>query len=308
MIIQSLSIVVPGGCPNDCACCVSQLHADDDYRNQIEKNYQFEDLYRNDFRDALSFARDNGCNVMMLTGDGEPLMNLYYLRMITELNKTLDQPFRWIELQTSGVFLTKKSEENGGDINLRWLRNTIRVKTISLSLFNLFDSKDNATYSRPKTPKAYVDIPTTCTTIKKYDFTLRLSLNMVSLYNHTEPAHIFERAKELGANQITFRVLYDSDTPFELQSPKEREVSQWIKENRANPEVIKKIHEYIREHGKKLERLPFGAYRYSVHGMSCVVDEDCMSTSEDKEAVKYLILRPDCHVYSKWDDPGSRLF
>jgi hypothetical protein len=310
MIIQSLSIVVPGGCPNSCGCCVSQLHAerDDLYRNQIEKNYQFEDLYRNDFRDALSFARDNGCNVMMLTGDGEPLMNLFYLRMITELNNSLDQPFRWIELQTSGVFLTKKSEENGGDINLRWLRNTIRVKTISLSLFNLFDSKLNQEYSRPKTPKAFVDIDKTCEAIRKYDFTLRLSLNMVDYYNEIEPVDIFTRAKRLGANQITFRALYDSSASIELQTPKEKEISQWIKQHRANPEVIEKLNEYIRKNGKKLERLPFGAYRYSVHGMSCVVDEDCMSVSEDKDVLKYLILRPDCHLYSKWDDGGSRLF
>ncbi|MCF7835124.1 radical SAM protein [Candidatus Gracilibacteria bacterium] len=308
MKIQSLSIVVPGGCPNSCACCVSQLHADDNYSNQIEKNYQFEDLYRDDFHDALSFARDNGCNVMMLTGDGEPLMNIYYLRMITELNKTLDKPFRWIELQTSGVFLLKKSAENGGSINLRWLRNMIRVKTISLSLFNIFDSELNKAYSRPKSPKAVVDIDKTCSEIRKYDFTLRLSLNMVDYYNDIDPVDIFNRAKELGANQITFRVLYDSDTPVEFQSSKEKEISQWIKDHRANPDVIKKINEYIIKHGKKLERLPFGAYRYSVHGMSCVVDEDCMSTAEDNDVMKYLILRPDCHLYSKWDDAGSRLF
>jgi hypothetical protein len=27
-----------------------------------------------------------------------------------------------------------------------------------------------------------------------------------------------------------------------------------------------------------------------------------------REDVKYLILRPDCKIYTQWDDPGSILF
>jgi hypothetical protein len=41
--------------------------------------------------------------------------------------------------------------------------------------------------------------------------------------------------------------------------------------------------------------------------MSVVVDDDCMST-EVKEDVKYLILQPNCKLYTKWDDEGSLLF
>lgn len=41
--------------------------------------------------------------------------------------------------------------------------------------------------------------------------------------------------------------------------------------------------------------------------MSTVLDEDCMS-EEAKESVKYLILRPNCKLYSKWDDKGSLVF
>lgn len=306
MKIQSLSIVVPGGCPNRCACCVSKLHTDTDfYKNQIEKNYQFEALYEQDYMDALNFARDNGCNTLMFTGDGEPLINKTFIRKVVDLNKRLTMPFRWMEIQTSGVFLLETAE-NGGQQNLRWLRDFVRIKTVSLSLFNIFDSELNAAYSRPKNEKAFVHIDETCAAIKKYDFNLRLSLNMVDYYNDKSPEEIFARAKALGANQVTFRVLYNNDNP---QTNEELEIAGWIVTHKATDEKIKEINDYIKKNGRLLEILPFGAYRYSVHGMSVVVDDDCMnSTGGAKEEVKYLILRPDCKLYTKWDDEGSILF
>ena len=307
MKVQSLSIVVPAGCTNNCRFCVSKLHNEDSkkYVNQIEKNFQFKRLYKNDYIDALSFSRDNGCNTMMFTGDGEAILNRNFMEMVSDLNEKLSSPFRWIELQTSGVFLTEKAE-NGGEKNLRWLRDDIRVKTISLSLSSIWSSEQNAEYNRPNR-NAHVNIEETCEAIKKYDFTLRLSLNMTDFYNDKTPKEIFERAKELGANQITFRVLYNVNNP---QDEKEQEINDWIDLHRCNLGKINEINEYIKQHGKPLERLPFGAIRYSLHGMSVVLDNDCMNSNTEhlKDEVKYLILRPDCKLYTKWDDKGSCLF
>lgn len=100
MEIQTLSIVVPCGCPNECCFCVSRMHEDDDYYNQIEKNKRFKDLYRSDYIKRMSFARDNGCNTLIYTGNGEPLLNSSFLESVSEWNKSLESPFRWIELQT----------------------------------------------------------------------------------------------------------------------------------------------------------------------------------------------------------------
>lgn len=307
MEIQSLSIVVPGGCINNCPCCVSKLHNDvDTYQNQLEENYQFEALFSNDYKDALEFARDNGCNAMMFTGDGEPLMNKGFMRKVVELNNQLTKPFRWNEIQTTGVFLLDKAE-NGGEKNLRWLRDFVRIKIISLSVFNLFNSEENAKCTRPKSLKGYVDVEATCAAIKKYSFGLRLSINLYNYYDSIDVAKIFDRAKELGANQITFRVLYNVDNPL---TKEEKEINDWIIANKCSNETVNRINDYIQEHGRPLERLPFGAVRYSVHGMSCVLDDDCMSskTEDVKNQVKYLVLRPDCKLYTKWDDEGSMLF
>ena len=113
MEVQSLSVCVPGGCPNNCKFCVSQMHPSP-YIDQIEKNTRFRDLYERDYMRRLQFARDNGCNTVILTGDGEPLMNDRFLKDFAHWNGTIQSPFRWVEIQTSGVTLD--------DEKLRFLR------------------------------------------------------------------------------------------------------------------------------------------------------------------------------------------
>lgn len=291
MKIQSLSICVPGGCPNDCKFCVSKMHRGD-YDNHIEKNKRFRHLYREDYKDRLAFARDNGCNTLMFTGDGEPMVNQNFIESVAEMNKTLDKPFRMLELQTSGVWINEET--------LRWMRNEVRISTISLSLSSLFDDEVNADYNG--TPeKLKVNISEVCSEIKRYDFNLRLSLNMTDEYNSIPIDQIFKVAKRLGADQITFRKFYQSpngDTPQDL----------WIDEHAVEDSFWDRLNDYIHENGRKLEKLPFGAVRYSVDGISTVVDDDCMSTDENKEEMKYLVLRENCKLYTKWDDKGSLLF
>jgi sulfatase maturation enzyme AslB (radical SAM superfamily) len=301
MEIQSLSVVVPGGCPNNCKFCVAKMH-EQKYVNQIEQNHRFTDLYKKDFKKRLLFARDNGCNTVMLTGDGEPLVNRSFLANFGEWNDNLPNPFRWIEVQTSGVLLD--------DEYLRFLRNTVGVNTISLSLSNMFDGICNQEYNGiPE--NLFFNIDYLCKEIKRYDFNLRLSLNLTDAYNNKTSEQIFARAKELGADQITFRILYTSPANNTLQD-------KWIAEHRCSDKKVSEIDTYIKGyeldydvgqigHGKPLEKLPFGAVKYSVDEMSVVIDDNCMSTGV-VNTLKYLILRPDCHLYSRWDDKGSLIF
>lgn len=293
MIIQSLSVVVPASCPNNCAFCVSHMHRED-YINQIEKNRRFTELYTKDYKKRLLFARDNGCNTVMLTGNGEPLMNQNFLEKFALWNESLPSPFRWIEIQTSGTLLD--------DEYLRFLRNTVGVNTISLSLSSIFDSKKNAEYNRTKKGME-VDIDNVCREIKKYDFNLRLSLNMTDVYNNVKPEAIFDRAKELGADQITFRKLYMS--PDNPDCPQ----NKWIQEHKCSNGKFAEIENFVKTNGRALEILPFGAIKYAIYGFSVVIDNDCMSTEvKSNDTVKYLILRENCKLYSRWDEKGSLIF
>jgi hypothetical protein len=289
MKIQSLSIVVPNKkCINNCAFCVAKMQTED-YKNQMDVNLPFYDLYQADYAKRLEFARDNGCNTIILTGNSEPQQNRHFLQMFGTMNANLSNPFRWIELQTTGVLLDEPY--------LRFLRNHVGVSTISLSISS-FDDKQNREYlNAPEL--LYNNIAELCASIKKYDFNLRLSINLTDAFNKYSARSIFSKAKQLGADQVTFRVLYSSglDTPQDV----------WIGNHQASEELVIAIKMFVEAHGKPLEKLEFGAIKYSVDEVSTVIDDDCMS-KELKDVAKYLILRENCKLYSQWDDKGSLVF
>jgi len=195
--------------------------------------------------------------------------------------------FRWIEVQTSGVFLDNDM--------LSFLSGTVGVSTISLSLSSLDTGKNAAMNQTPD--NLMFTVEGLCALIKAAGFNLRLSLNMNYTFDVIPLNEIFKSLKNLGADQVTFRRLYTSGT----DCPQDR----WIEDH--GYESFNALSTYIKQYGRPLERLPFGAMRYSVDGISTVVDDDCMST-EVKDTVKYLILRPNCKLYTKWDDEGSLLF
>jgi len=204
----------------------------------------------------------------------------------------MDNPFPRIELQTSGVMLT--------DVNLHILRK-MGVSTISLSISDVFNDESNLDIMEVH-PKLQFKLDEICKRIKDKGFNLRLSLNMTSVYNHIKsPVVFFDRFKELGANQITFREMYYSNN--------DTEEDQWIKDHLVMPSLLTTIKHYIQTKGKAQYVLPFGAKVYSIHKMSTVVDDDCMDDkSEVDDILKYLILREDGKLYTDWGDEGSLIF
>lgn len=290
MRIQSLSIVVPNKrCVNSCDFCVSRMHGED-YPNMLDENLPFYDLYKRDYVRRLEFARDNGCNTVMLTGDSEPQQNRSFLQRFGDMNAELPTPFRWIEMQTTGVLLN--------DPYLRFLRNHVGVSTISVSISSFNDAENNAIIH---TPSAHpIQLESLCAAIKKYDFNLRLSVNMTKHFDmyRTEPHEFFDICRGLGADQVTLRVLYaDGET----------DQAKWVRENAADGATIDRLRILTQYSGRELEQLEFGRTKYSIHGMGTVIDNDCMA-QEAKDVYKYLILRPNCKLYSKWDDRGSLIF
>lgn len=286
MEIQSLSIVVPAKkCINNCKFCVARMH-EESYKNQMDTNLPFYDLYFNDYMKRLEFARDNGCNTVMLTGNVEPQQNRQFLTLFGLMMRLMKKPFRTIEIQTTGAMIDRNY--------LRFLRNHVGVSTISLSLCS-FDDKVN---KEIRDSNLDVNIKELCALIKEYDFNLRLSLNLSDVFDKYAPQQLLKESKKLGADQVTFRKLYVDGDNAE---------SNWIKDHSykhigsINPEYIEKIG------GKYLSTLPFGAKQYMYDEMSVVVDDDCMS-QEVKNSVKFLILRENCKLYSRWEDKASLIF
>jgi sulfatase maturation enzyme AslB (radical SAM superfamily) len=290
--MQSLSIVVPAKkCINDCKFCVANTE-EYTYDNFITGRNLYFDLYYKQYKERMEYARDNGCNSVMLTGNCEPQQDYEFLKLFGIINQSLEKPFRNIEMQTTGTLLD--------DDYLYFLRHHVGVTTISLSVSSFINDEMNNNIINSARD---INLKYLVSRIKKYKFTLRLSINLSKFTFNTRVdsyEEIFKKLKkDYKADQLTFRVLYDGNT--------DKSQDIWVRENKLDDIWVERLNNYIKENGRFLEKLEFGADRYSVNGMSVVLDEDCMSTN-GKDVLKYTILRPDCRLYTKWDDVGSLLF
>lgn len=302
MNIQSLSIDVPAGCPNNCFFCVSKQHRNN-YDNLIEKAGPiYQTFYKNEYIKRLIAVKDTGCDNVILTGNGEVMLNQEFIGEFGAINSSLPSSFKKIELQTSGYGLDRSS--------LSWLRNTIEINTISLSL-NSFDDTKN--WEIQGSPKHCFSIEMLCKTIKEFNFTLRLSLNMSDAFEEVLFDDIIKRCKELQADQVTFRKMYAEGNSKEADwvknhcvNIKANHMDFIMYENRLNTDLMKVIKRRVSDY-RALNKLSFGATKYDVEGIAIVIDDDCMNTQITSD-FKYMILRPDCRLYSHWDTKSSLWF
>ena len=295
MSIQSLSIVVPGkNCINNCKFCVSRTHKDIVYEDKISEIVEGKWPKRvSDSRDlkyfkALRYARDLGCTTLMLTGECEPQQNKRFLHFF--LGRMPKYLFNNIEIQTTGRGLTKEYIHELKD----WGVNTF---SISVSSFN--DEENNRIIGNTD-PLNQIRLVDLCRNIKEAGCLLRLSLNLNdSFYHIQDTAGLLRNCKQVyGADQVTLRKLY--------KSGKDCAQDKWIT-NHCNVYKDDDYFQYIRMNGTPLETLPYGMTKYSLEGVGTVADSDCMSKNNTDE-IRYLILRPDCHLYTRWDDPASIIF
>jgi len=291
---MTIQIVVPTkGCVNKCKFCVSRMHGND-YDNIF-------DVFQ--IKKRIKWAEKNGVDTCIITGTGEVFQNYHFLGRLADIFKELNHPFPNVELQTSGVMLADSHEGFQHNLlisiydNINILKE-LGVNTINLSVSNVFSSEINAEIiGIPE--KLKFDLDKRCFFIKTNGFNLRLSLSMTDDYDNVLPENILQRAKDLGANQVTFRKLYHGED--------DSEQTKWVNEHACDPSVLFKINEYMSINGVQRYRLPFGAMVYSIMGMSVVVDDNCMNKNVT-DKLKYAILRENGKLYSSWDDEGSIIF
>lgn len=293
MKIQSLSVVVPNKvCINHCASCPSRMH-DNNYPIFIDENWPDFDIHLKDYIKRLEYARDNGCNVLMLTGTSEPQQSRKFLTWFGMMMQMMKMPFRSIEMQCTGALLNEDY--------VKFLHRHVGVTLMALSVFSL-DKYENMDVINP--PKIWIDPLEVAEMVKEEGMSLRICLNLTKSFDEyrDNPGKIFDIMKnEYKADQVTLRVLYASDN--------NKPENIWVRENAASKETVKALYNYIVANGNLLGRLPYGAYKYGLNGMSVVIDGDSMGkASDDVDSYKYLILRPDCKLYSSWDDPASLVF
>jgi hypothetical protein len=256
------------------------------YKNQLEENLAFYDLYLNDYIKRLEFCRDNGCNTLMLTGNIEPQQNKRFLVDFGIMMRLMERPFRNIEIQTTGATINNTT--------LRFLRNHVGVNTIALSLFSLDDDENQLCQGS----SCAVSIFEFCQAIQLYDFNLRLPVNLTKYFDGYSFDYFFSHCRQYGADQVTLRRLYDPDDGSSQ--------SRWIKENKLDEDDYKKLQRYVLN-APYLRQLEYGQTAHQINGMSVVLDDDCM-VQANKDDFKYFIIRPNGKLYSSWDDPASLIF
>ena len=239
------------------------------------------------YMNRMQFVRDEGCNAMVITGDTEPQQNMRFIETLLAANLRLRTPFYNISLQTTGSGIERQDIARMAAFGLT---------TISFSISSLDPARNAEIIGMPE--NKFRDFYEVQEWAIKEHLVTRASINLTSEFNALNPEDYFIWADEYNFDQITFRKIYASGN-----NPQ----SRWIEEHLFREENYQAIEEYVKQEGTPIMRLPFGFIKYSVHGISTVIDGDCMSKDSIDE-MKYAILRPNGHLYSRWDDTGSLIF
>lgn len=306
MQIQSLSIVVPSkGCINKCPFCVSRMVNSDKYENRMDINHPHYDINVREYLKRLRFVAENGCQTLMLTGTSEPQQNKQFLATFALLHQQIGSPFTNIEMQTTGFSLDCDHDY------IRFLRNFVGVNTIALSINSLDDKTNCEMLGHQSSYLEYSDgsfrtcvpplqINRLCNLLKEYDFNIRCCFNLSDAFNGINPSDLFEQVqREFHANQITFRQLYSAET--------DTEQDRWIRKHSVSNNFVISLYKYL-DTCPCIGRTMYGTNCYDVNGMSVIYDQDCMGKNPETEVKKYLILRPNCKLYSQWDSTSSLVF
>ena len=290
MNIQSFSIVVPNKeCMNKCHYCVSRMVNSNIYPNLMDVNHPTYDYNVKEYMRRMKYVADNGCQTLMLTGTSEPQQNKQFLNTFALIHRLLGKPFTNIEMQTTGVLLDKNPDY------LRFLKNFVGVNTMAISLSSLAPEMNSNIIGNN------VDVVKLCYMLLRYGFNIRICCNLTSIFDldKNDISKWFKFFKdELHADQVTFRQMYASEDSTEQ--------NKWISEHIFVDKYD--LVQYLKLFSPVGETV-YGSEIRHINGMSVIFDDDCMGKKPKKDnTVKYLILRPNCKLYSSWDDPASLVF
>ena len=262
----------------------------DTYPNLMDINDPHYDINVREYLKRLRYVADSGCQTIMLTGTSEPQQNKQFLATFALLHQQIGSPFTNIEMQTTGVML------DGDRDYLRFLRNFVGVNTVALSVSSLSDVENRRILG------THYDlvIPRLCRSLKDYGFNIRICCNLTGRFDpDNDPwSNVLGYLEdECLADQVTFRKMYASNS----STPQ----AQWLADNPFTQE--ESLRAFLMKHPANRTTM-YGANIYDVNGMSVIYDCDCMGKRSESDTLKYLILRPNCHLYSQWDSTASLVF
>jgi pyruvate-formate lyase-activating enzyme len=274
MKANNLTISIPNmGCDKNCKYCVSKC------TGSVETNCTL--MYRN-IDKVLNLARMSQVSSVMLTGKGEPFLNLGDVYDFTRRFKEFP-----LEIQTNGIWLNK----NRGRISeLAELGMNVIAVSVDAGDMVLLDLSH---------------------AIHEAGMLLRVTFNVTNkeaLLPRTSFQDLLNAARDLwGADQLTLRnIVVPNYTKHTLQS-------RWIKNKKnVDPRLYQclqaELIKMCQKKGHHIRSLPYGAEVYDLQGVAVSYSDYCIQDGNNTEDIRSLILQDDGHVYTSWASKASILF
>ncbi|MBN1524075.1 MAG: radical SAM protein [Spirochaetales bacterium] len=292
MNIHSMSISIPAQpgtllCNAACPFCISRL------TGSAQKWHTGLINWTTRFERACAFCKSNGVNTLMITGKGEPFINLEDTATACSIGSDF---FSIIEVQTNGSLCTEQTMA-------RLMHRGLTTLAVSISHP---DPEENARLIHLPKP---VDLQKIAYHAYHLGLVVRLSYNLSKAWNGKGKTTL-DWIKEILNNrdqlvhQFTFRII---DLPPLHMREEHQNIISWIQENRLPDEELEEIHNYIRKSGTFIRSLNWGASIYDVNGFSVAIVECLQKPTGRDDDIRSVIFMPDGHVYSSWELTGSIL-
>jgi hypothetical protein len=237
------------------------------------------------FPKVLNLARMSQVSSILITGKGEPCLNIGSVLDFTHKFKEFP-----VELQTNGIWLSK---------NLTHVEElaTTGMNVIAVSIDNLRGNLEKLSES-----------------IHRAGMLLRVCFNVTNdehLRRDNQTGvivpfrDILYYSRLSGADQLTLRKIVAPN------HTEQTDQSEWIKVN-CDPVVylrlVNEMKSACRTVGHHLRSLPYGAEVYDLNGISVSYSDYCIQDDNNTEDIRSLIFQEDGHVYSSWNSKASCIF
>lgn len=286
MRANNLTISIPNkGCNKSCPYCISK----------ITGYVEYSPLFYGNLDKVKKFAERVGVTSILITGKGEPFLNLNDLNMLK--SKFIDYP---IEVQTNGIYLNTLFEKE------EYLHILEIIRGLSIIAFSLDKVGDFIEYQELF---KYLD---------ERDIIVRVTLNITNIIpDNVSIESLINICKISYVKQLSIRdITYPSNA-----DPKNSNV-KWIKENN-NKGIYKKLVDSLVElesdgegylpntYSYKypvIRELNFGAKILDIDGIAFTFFDQCVEEKSTNGQIRSLIYQEDGHLYTSWSSKASILF
>lgn len=300
MKATSLSVNLKLGCNARCPFCISRTTVKPSELVDAGRGFKAA-LTR-----ALGFAAFHRVDTVLITGTGEPLLDVGTVCTVAQAADDHGLPI--VEVQTNGSFLLQ-FDGRVGAVPLDAIRDA-GVNTVAISVAAM-DPVESAAIMGLPDDYNYLGV---ARAVVRAGLLCRVCLNLTRDFDLTELKPYVDRLVRKGVHQLTLRQLGVPEVCRDDAAA--RRVVEWVEENKLEDELEVALEGRVISEGTFLRPLPHGEAVYDYRGLSVSVSTCMTELDSDKflgpthpmqQKVRSLILQPDGHVYHSWNRRGSVL-